>query len=76
MRESSGDQVVDSWWSEVLGCYTWTLQGVSNGLPHNTTCFHLGPPWRVLVEILKNITEEFVDDSRFGLCNVTFQSFE
>ena len=32
-----------------LGCrYTWTLQGVSNGLPH-TYRLPLGTPWRVLV---------------------------
>ena len=28
---------------------TWTLQGVSNGLPHTTYRLPLGTPWRVLV---------------------------
>ena len=31
--------------------HTWTLQGVSNGLPHTTYRLPLGTPWRVLVEV-------------------------
>ena len=34
---------------KVIGDYTWTLQGVSNGLPHTTYRLPLGTPWRVLV---------------------------
>ena len=38
--------------SRTIFLYTWTLQGVSNGLPHTTYGLPLGTPWRVLVQWL------------------------